>query len=100
MSGRVVAAWGAGSLVVVGAVAAVLINELHGGVWWWVATAVVVGVWAVGAGWLAYRVGRFGGVRQGVGSVLADRITGSVRTQTTIDGGWVPCWGCWFGRYE
>ena len=87
VSGRAVAGWGAGSLVVVGAIAAALINELHGGVWWWVATAVVVGVWAVGTGWLAYQAQWFGGVRQGVGSVLADRITGSVKTQTTIKDG-------------
>ena len=87
VSGRAVAAWGAGSLVLVGAIAAALINELHGGVWWWVATAVVVGVWAVGAGWLAYQADRFGRVRQGAGSVWAGRITGSVKTQTTIDGG-------------
>jgi hypothetical protein len=86
VSGRVVAGWGAGSLVVVGAVAAALINELHGGVWWWVAAAMVVGVWAVGTAWLSSRANRFGGVRQGAGSVVADRIQGSVRTQTSIEG--------------
>ena len=55
VSGRVVAAWGAGSLVVVGAVAAVLINELHGGVgggllplWWWGCGRLVRGGWRIG----------------------------------------------------
>lgn len=86
MSRRTVAGWGAGSLVVVGAAAAALINELHGGWGWRVAAAVVVVVWAVGAGWLAYRAGGSAGVSQGPGSVFADRIKGSVRTETTVEG--------------
>lgn len=86
MSRRTIAGWGAGSLVVVGAVAAALINELHGGWGWWVAAAVVVMVWAAGTGWLAYQVGGSGGVGQGAGSVSADRIRGSVRTETTMEG--------------
>jgi hypothetical protein len=86
VSRRVVAGWGAGSLVVVGAVAGALINELHGGWGWWVAAVVVVVVWALGAGWVAYRAGASAGVSQGAGSVLADRIKGSVRTETTMEG--------------
>lgn len=86
MSGQRVAGWGAGSLVVVGAVAAALINEVHSGWGWWVAVAVVVMVWALGAGWLAYRAGGSASVRQSAGSVVADRISGSVRTETTIEG--------------
>ncbi len=81
-----VAGWGAGSLVVVGAVAAALINELHGGWGWWVAVVVVVVVWALGTGWLAHRAGG-SGVRQGAGSVCADRIMGSVTTETTMGAG-------------
>jgi hypothetical protein len=87
VSGRVVAGWGAGSLVVVGAAAAALINELHGGWRWWVAAATVVVVWAVGSGWLAYRSAQFGGGSQHAGSVLADRIDGSVMTQTSVEDG-------------
>lgn len=86
VSRRAVAGWGAGSLVVVGAVAAALINEFHGGWGWWVAAVVVVLVWALGTGWLAYRAGGSAGVGQGAGSVFADRIKGSVRTETTMEG--------------
>lgn len=86
MSQRTVAGWGAGLLVVVGAVAAVLINELHGGWGWWVGAVGVVVVWAVGTGWLAYRSGGFAGVDQSAGSVVADRIRGSVRTETAVEG--------------
>jgi hypothetical protein len=83
---RTVAAWGMGSLVVVGAAATALINELHGGWGWRFAAAVVVVVWAVGTGWLTYRAGRSDGVRQETGSVIADRMRGSVTTETTIEG--------------
>jgi hypothetical protein len=86
VSRRTVAGWGAGSLVLMGAVAAALINELHGGWRWWVAAVVVVVVWALGTGWLTYRAGGSGGVAQGAGSVFADRIKGSVRTETTLEG--------------
>lgn len=86
MSRRTVAAWGAGSLILVGAAATALINELHGSWGWWVAAAAVVGMWAVGSGWLAYREGGSAGVGQRAGSVFADRINGSVRTETTMDG--------------
>ncbi|MGH3781180.1 MAG: NACHT and WD repeat domain-containing protein, partial [Pseudonocardiaceae bacterium] len=86
MSRRAVAGWGAGSLVVVEAVAAALINELHGGWGWWVAAAVVVVVWAVGTGWVAYRAGGSSGFGQAAGSVFADLIRGSVKTETTVEG--------------
>lgn len=86
LSRRAVLAWGAGSLVVVGAVAAALINELHGGWRWWVAAVVVVVAWAVGTGWLAYRAAGLRDVQQGAGSVFADRISGSVTTQTAVEG--------------
>lgn len=86
MSRRTVAGWGAGSLVVVGAAAAALINELRGGWGWRVAAAAVVVAWALGTGWLAYRAGGPTVVSQGAGSVCADRIKGSVKTQTTMEG--------------
>lgn len=86
VSRRTVAAWGAGWLVVVGAVASTLINGLHGGWGWWVAAVIVVVVWAVGSGWLAYRAGGSGGVSQGAGSVFAEHIRGSVTTETAIEG--------------
>lgn len=73
-------------MVVVSAAAAVLINELHGGWQWWVSAIVVVLVWAGGAGWLAFQAGGSGEVVQGPGSVVADQIMGSVKTETTMTG--------------
>ncbi|MCA1602026.1 MAG: hypothetical protein LC776_10425 [Acidobacteria bacterium] len=63
-SRRTVEAWGAGSLVVVQAVAAALINELHGGWEWWVLAGLVVVGWALTVGWLAYRADKFARVGQ------------------------------------
>jgi hypothetical protein len=46
---------GTGLAVVLTAISAALINELHGGWGWWVTTAVAVGISAVLASWLASR---------------------------------------------
>jgi len=78
----------AGLLVVVGAVAAALINELHGGWGWWVAAGAAVLVWAVGTGFVAFRTGDTGGsVRVGEGGAYSGgSIRGGVTTRTTIRG--------------
>jgi uncharacterized membrane protein len=47
--------WGSAVGVVLSSVSAALINELHGGWGWWLATAVAVGVTAVFTGWMAGR---------------------------------------------
>jgi hypothetical protein len=48
-------AWGSATTVVLAAISAALINELHGGWGWWVAAIAVVAVSATYAGWLATR---------------------------------------------
>ena len=45
---RHVFAVGSGGLIVLGSVAAALINELHGGWGWWIAAGLVVLAWAAG----------------------------------------------------
>jgi hypothetical protein len=54
---RLVMAWGGGGVVILGAVAAALTNELHAGWGWRIAAGVVVLVWAVVAGWIAFHTG-------------------------------------------
>jgi hypothetical protein len=82
---RLVMAWGGGGLVILGAVAAALINELHAGWGWRIAAGVVVLVWAVVAGWIAFHTGA-GEQRITVadtGVYTEGKIGGDVRTRAT-----------------
>ena len=54
MNNRAVAIGGATTVILAG-VSSALINELHGGLPWWIATAAVVLLSAVVSGWLAWR---------------------------------------------
>jgi hypothetical protein len=70
-------------LVVIGAVAAALINELHGGWGWWVAAGVVVLGWAAATAAVSLRVDG-GRVRLGAGAVYAGgNVRGGVATHTS-----------------
>jgi hypothetical protein len=93
---RLVLAWGAAGVVMLGAVSAALINELHGGWGWRVGAGVAVVLWAAATGWLALRTGGGdGGVRVRAGGVHAGRdIGGPVNTHargtSVIGGGEAP----------
>jgi hypothetical protein len=80
--GRWMVPTSAGALVVVGAAASALINELDGGPGWWIATAAVVLLWAAGTALLAARQSRPRS-RLGDGAVDAGGdIDGGVTTRT------------------
>src|SRR5438105_3247741 len=81
MSRAAAAAWGAAVSVLLAAVSAALINELHGGWPWWVAAGGVVLGSAALAAWLALRATGQGGDRLDAGAVKAARdIQGNVET--------------------
>ena len=83
MSRRAVAAGGAGVTVVLAALSAALINELHQGWPWWLAAGAVVLAGAVISSWLAWRTPD-GQTRDrlGAGAVKASRdIVGAVTTE-------------------
>ncbi|MBB6380608.1 hypothetical protein BKA01_007883 [Pseudonocardia eucalypti] len=73
--------------MLVGAVTAALINELHGGWVWWVLAGAAALVWAVGSAVLSFRGGDLGRVRVGAGAVYSGgSIRGGVRTRTILSG--------------
>lgn len=78
---------GAGAVVVLEALDAVLINELPRGWAWGVAAGVVVLVAAAVTGWMAvHSASSVGGVVLGAGSVRATIIDGSVETWADVPG--------------
>jgi len=80
---RSVAAWGGGGGVLLSAISAALINELHAGWPWVVGAAVAVLVWAAATVLLAYQADRRDDLIQAAGSVMAGRdIRGDVSTTT------------------
>jgi len=83
MSSRAVAVWGAGVTVVLAAVSAALINELHAGVAWRIAAIAVVLLSAGISAWLAYRSsGPTQGDRLAAGAIKAGRdIRGGATTK-------------------
>lgn len=84
MTGRRVAAWGAGAGVVLAGVSAALINELPGGWPWWVAAGAAVLIAASLSAWLAHRAAREAGDQLEGGAVKAGRnIDGNVRTNVS-----------------
>ena len=85
---RLVLAVGSGGLIILGSVAAALINELHGGWGWWIAAGLVVLAWAAGTIVLAFSSSSNGGrVRLGPGSVMSGGgIGGAVTTRTAVVG--------------
>ena len=52
---KLVGAVSAGLLIIIGAVTAALINELHGGWVWWMLASVAALLWAIGTGVLYFR---------------------------------------------
>ncbi len=79
-------ACGAGAVVVLEALDAVLINELQRGWPWWVAAGAVVLVAAAVTWWMALRPSRGDGVIVGSGAVKAGTIRGSVETRADVPG--------------
>lgn len=79
---RLALAWGAGGVVILGAVATALINELHAGWGWRIGAGAAVVLWSVAAAWLAFRTGGGDGrIRVDTAGVYAGRnIDSGVRT--------------------